>query len=60
VENGTAISNNLTTNQVDQWFETPKTKFQIEQKRPGIKEKLTNHRTPHATMILCEVQIGET
>jgi hypothetical protein len=60
VENGTAINNNLTTNQVDQWFETPKKLFQIEQKRPWITKKLTSHRMPHATMILCEVQTSET
>jgi len=58
VENGAAISNNLSANQVAQQFETPIRVFQIEQKRPWTEERPIGHKTPHATLIIhCEVQI---
>ncbi len=60
VENGIAISNNLSVDLVDQRFETPKRVFQIEQKHPRTEEKLASHKMPQATsIILHEVQIGE-
>ncbi len=60
VENGIAISSNLSADQEDQRFETPKRVFQIKQKHQWIEERPTCHRTPHvALIILHEMQTSE-
>ncbi len=61
MENGVAISNNLSVNQVDQWLETPRRVFQIEHKHQWTEKRLACHRMPLATTIIPrEVQTSET
>ncbi len=52
VENGTAISNNLNADQVDQWFETPRRVSQIEQRHSWTKDMHASHKMPQATPII--------
>jgi len=60
VENGVAVNNNLSANQVDQQFVTTKRGFQLEHRHPWTKERLASHRTPQATPIIpCEMQTSE-
>ncbi len=60
VENGIAIIKNLSANQIDQQFITPRRVFQSKQKHPWIEEKPTSHITLKATLIFfCELQNGE-
>ncbi len=61
MENGIAISNNLSVDQLNQRFETPIRIFQTEKKHPWIEEIHVGHRMPCVTsIILHEVQTSET
>jgi histidinol dehydrogenase len=46
VENGIAISNNLSADHVDQRFETPRRVFQIKQKHLQTKDRPIGHIMP--------------
>jgi hypothetical protein len=46
MENDFAINNNLSANQVNQQFVTPKSVFQLEHRHMWIKKRLAGHRTP--------------
>jgi hypothetical protein len=60
VQNGATINNNLSANQVDQWFETPKKVFQIKHKHPWTEAIPASHIMPQvAPIILHEVQTSE-
>ncbi len=60
MENGTTISNNLSADWVDQWFETPIRVSQTKQRYLWTKERHVGHKTPKATPIMPhEMQIGE-
>ncbi len=51
MENGVTMNNNLSVNQIDQQFVTPKIIYQLEQKHLWIKERLASHKTFQATPI---------
>jgi hypothetical protein len=60
MENGTAITNNLNVDKVDQRFETPRKVSWIEQGHMWKKDRPTSHKTPQvAPIIPREVQNGE-
>jgi hypothetical protein len=46
VENGVAINNNLSVDQIDQQFVTLRRNFQSQQIYLWIEERPTSHRTP--------------
>ncbi len=61
VENGVAINNNLSVDQIDQQFVTPRRVSQSEQRHSWTEERPIGHITPQAIQIIPrEVQIGET
>ncbi len=49
-ENGIAINNNLSANQEDQQFVTPRKKFQSKQKHPWIEKRTIGHKTLHVVL----------
>jgi hypothetical protein len=52
VENGTTINNNLSANQVDQQFVTPRRVSWFEQKHLWTKERPIGHKTPQIAPII--------
>jgi len=44
VENGTTINRNLSANQINQLFTTPRKVSQLEQKHPWTEERPTSHK----------------
>lgn len=61
VKNDVAINNNLSADQVDQQFVTPKRVYLSKQGHPWTKDRPTGHRMLEvASIIPCEMQTNET
>ncbi len=60
VEKGIAINKNLSANQINQQFITPRKVSQSKQRHPWIEERLASHKMPQAASIIShEVQTSE-